>query len=125
MEIIQYSSSTQVFISYIFYLILLKILWFSLAFKFYALKSKSIKIFLNQKNLGFFFKGLPKRRNFGPEFAEIPPDFFVIIWNISHLGIFNQKLINASVREEENSLNDIKHEFKKFDFLIFMRIRIF
>jgi hypothetical protein len=60
---------------------------------------------------------VPKRRNSGPEFAEIPGRNFFKICKIFHHEIFNQKLKSASGREF-NSLNDALCQFAKFGVLI-------
>ena len=58
---------------------------------------------------------IPKRRNSGPEFAEIPAEFFFKICKIFRPGIFNRKLKSASGREFY-SLYDAIHQFTKFEF---------
>ena len=56
-----------------------------------------------------------KRRNSGPEFAEILPEFLLKICKIFRHGIFNQKLTNESGREFY-SLYDLTRQFIKLEF---------
>ena len=56
-----------------------------------------------------------KRRNSGPEFPEIPPEFLKKICKIFRHGIFNQKLKSAPDREFYSLYDAIRH-FTKFEF---------